>query len=172
MQDSKSLYKIFNTILIAIVFVLLFAIVLVVYAAQNQPATPQSGIKVVENPRIEAPSVIREGEVFTYRSTGNKLISAPADVRLQMICNVNGTQNIVTVATFVSNRPIGSYDDERTTAISPSSKLISSKDCKLQFAVAFTVYQTTRSNEIQPIVVTTITESNRFEFIAANPNVD
>lgn len=167
MDNQRQLYKAFNNILIAIVFVLLVAIVALVWVNQSAPPSPQAGIEVVKNARITVPSVIKEGETFSYRSTGEKLVASTADVRVQMVCQIDGTESISTIATFVSNRSVGDYDDRRTTAISPSSKLVSSDDCVLQFANQYTIYQENRSGDLQPIIINDLITTNKFRFETA-----
>lgn len=167
-KDSLKLYRTFNIVLVWAVFALLGLCIYQAWSAQTDPPTPDSNIKVIKDAKITVPTRIVEGETFEYRSQGTKLIQAPADIRMQMVCKVNGADSIITVATYASNRPIGYYDSKRITAVSPSSKLISSNDCYFQFVTTYTVYQKSNDGTVRPIDVVTIVKTNHFEFVAKN----
>lgn len=165
-KDSFKLYRAFNIVLSWAVFALLALCMYLAWSGQSDPPIPDSKIVVVRDVKITVPNEIKEGQAFEYRSQGEKLIEAPADIRMQMICRVGVADNIVTVATFSSNRPVGTYDSKRVTAVSPSSKLVSSNDCHFQFVTTYTVYQKANDNTVRPIPVTKITDTNHFKFTA------
>lgn len=161
-------YKVVNVALILLAFVLGSALLFALFIQQVMPPVPKSDIVVVEDVKITMPEVIQEGKTFEYRTEGDKLMEAPADVRMQMVCTVDGTDNIVTVATFVSNLSVGHWDNYRLSAVSSSSKLLSSEDCTMRFYLTFTVYQNLQDGTIQPIPILHVAESNKFKFVAQN----
>ncbi len=159
-------YKVVNTSLIILSLLVSAALFFSIMINQVTSLITNSNIKVVENVKITVPKNITEGQVFKYHTEGTKLIEAPADIRLQMACKVDGAENIITVATYASDNPKGKWSKDRLSAIPPSSKLASSDNCKFQFISTYTIYQRTNNGTIRTIPVVDITESNQFTFTA------
>lgn len=107
------------------------------------------------------------GEPFTYETSGKKLVENGADVRLQINCVVNSYDNPYTIGTFYSDLPKGDFNLKRSTTVPVSSKLQSSKKCKLTSVASYTFYRADRNGNETSFTVSEVGESNEFELVVA-----
>ncbi len=167
--------KLFNirTGLIAMFALLLgsyvvLGVILVNTVYQSTQTNTVSEIDVIERKAyadgstIQVPEVVRVGEPFVYKTEGKKLVENGADVRLQINCKVNGLDQPYTLGTFYSNLPKGDFKLERVTTVAPTSRLVTSDECRLTSIATYIFYRVdTDGNEV-PTTVREIGESNTF----------
>jgi len=172
--------KMINAGLVVLVLILVSVLCFLVVVSRISDPTPDPKVEVIRNAKVVVPSTIEVGKEFTYTSTGEKLIEAIADIRVQLLCTTNAVQNIVPLTNFSSARPVGKYTATRSFAIPVSVRIHAADDCKLQFINTYTLYQT-KNGQLNTIVLNIITNSNTFkltvpddydQLVSLNPNSD
>lgn len=162
-NEIRSL-RVFNAVLTILLIVgfSIIAFILIVSRIQTPEAKPN--FDIVKNASITVPNQITAGETFEFQSRGEKLIAAPAEIRVQLICKINGTESIIQVGQYNSNRPKGIYDSRRSFVISITQKTVSSESCHLEFYAYYTLYLDDANGELRQYIVPVVTRTNTFKF--------
>lgn len=149
-----------------LVTVVLFTALVFTLIPYIQLPSPTPSIKVIERyGDIKVPTVITAGVPFEYQLDGNKLVSTGADVRLQINCEILGSESINTIATFYSNVDKGIFHIQRILVIPVNSKVNSSEDCYLQSISTYTFYQVDSGGSERTISVLSVGRSNHFKLV-------
>lgn len=150
-------------------FLLLAGYVFIAVVSRITPPDTKPNINIIdqyqfsEGNEIAVPKVITAGKPYEYKIKGEKFVSNTAEVRQQLVCKVDGSENFITINEFTSDLPKGKYETTRTGVIPVTTRLQESKDCRLQSIASYVFYQTDdQGNEI-PLPYSTTGTSNQFE---------